>query len=163
MQIRHATKDDAGQMLEIYSPLVEQTAISFELHPPSLEEFTRRIITYQKTHAWLTAEQSGLVAGYAYATPHRAREAYRYSVETSVYVNEKFRGKGVGKLLYAELFDCLSQRDFNNAFAGIALPNNSSIALHKSVGFTSIGVFREIGFKFGAWHDVSWWQRKIAS
>lgn len=161
MDIRTARAEDAGDMLEIYAPLVEGTAISFELCPPSIDEFTLRIEKYSKTHEWLIAENSERVLGYAYATPHRAREAYQFSVETSVYVKEGFRAEGIGKRLYTELFARLTQHNFHNAFAGIALPNDSSLALHKSVGFKQIGVFREIGYKHDMWHDVSWWQRRI--
>ena len=141
--------------------MVENTAISFELTPPSLDELTNRIETYSASHAWLVADRAGILLGYAYATPHRAREAYKHSVETSVYVNDSCRGEGVGKHLYLALFDELKGHDFHNAFAGIALPNDASVALHKSVGFTPVGVFREIGYKHGKWHDVSWWQRSI--
>ncbi len=161
MIIRNARTEDAVELLKIYAPLVKGTAISFELSPPSIDEFAKRIEAYSKTHEWLIAENSDDVLGYAYVTPHRAREAYRFSVETSVYVKEGHREQGIGKQLYTELFNRLRQSEFHNAFAGIALPNESSEALHKSVGFEKIGVFSEVGFKHGIWHDVSWWQRRI--
>jgi len=161
MNIRNAKTEDAIELLEIYAPLVKDTAISFELSPPSVDEFAKRIEGYGRSYEWLIAESSNGVLGYAYVTPHRAREAYRFSVETSVYVKEGHRVQGVGKQLYTELFTRLKQTEFHNAFAGIALPNDSSEALHKSMGFEQIGVFSEVGYKHGKWHDVSWWQRRI--
>ena len=107
--------------------------------------------------AWLVAEDAGQVAGYAYATPHRSRGAYRWSVETSVYVAAAARGQGVGTQLYTALLPVLAEKGYCNAYAGITLPNDASVALHRRVGFQAIGVFRSVGRKFGAWHDVSWW------
>ena len=159
--IRQAKPTDAAHLLEIYSPVVESTSVSFELVPPTADEFALRIASSIESHDWLVMEDAGRMAGYAYATPHRAREAYQYSVETSVYIHPDHREKGVGKKLYEALFVSLQSRGFHNAYAGITLPNEASIALHKSFGFESIGVFREIGFKHGGWHNVSWWQRKI--
>lgn len=159
MEIRSARPDDAKCLLDIYRPVVEQTAFSFELTPPSLTEFKARIEAYSKSHAWLVAEEDGSALGYAYATPHRAREAYQYSLETSVYVDSNFHSQGIGKMLYLELFTRLNTGPFHKAFAGITLPNEKSIALHKSLGFESIGVFNQVGFKLNKWHDVSWWQR----
>lgn len=161
MRIRQVRTEDAAEMLEIYAPLVEDTAISFELSPPSIDVFTERIESYSKTHEWLVVENSVGVVGYAYVTPHRAREAYRHSVEASVYIKEGFRARGLGKQLYTELFARLKKKEFHSAYAGIALPNESSEALHQSVGFSKIGVFHEVGYKHGKWHDVSWWQRDI--
>jgi len=163
MNIRQAKPADAALLLEIYSPIVKNTAASFELVPPTLNEFAHRIASSVKSHEWLVMEDAGRLVGYAYATPHRAREAYNHSVETSVYIHADYRGRRVGKLLYDALFDSLKSGDFHNAFAGITLPNKASVALHQTFGFEPVGVFREIGFKHGGWHDVSWWQRKISS
>jgi len=161
MNIRTANAEDANQIYDIYAPIVENTAISFELTPPPIEEISKRIESYVTSHEWLVAEIYGNVIGYAYGTPHRPREAYKYSVETSVYVNENSREKGIGKQLYTELFNRLKNKGFHNAFAGIALPNDGSKALHESVGFKQVGVFHKIGFKHNSWHDVSWWQRRV--
>ena len=161
MEIRIAVAEDANQILEIYAPVVENTAISFELSVPSVREISNRIESYAKSHEWLVAESSGSVLGYAYATPHRPRDAYRHSVETSVYIRDNSRERGLGKILYKELFKKLKDKEFHCAYAGIALPNPASEALHQSVGFKPIGVFEEIGFKYDKWHDVSWWQRRI--
>src|SRR5262249_19815665 len=105
----------------------------------------------------------GRCVGYAYGSPHRTRAAYRWSVETSAYVHDAFRRRGLGKQLYAELFVELERKGFRNAYAGITMPNEASVALHSSVGFESIGVFRSVGWKFGAWRDVAWMQRQISA
>ena len=161
--IRQAKPSDAEQLLEIYRPVVENTTASFELVPPSADEFSIRIAAAIEHHEWLVMEDADRLTGYAYATPHRVREAYQYSVETSVYVHADCRVKGVGKKLYKALFVSLQSRDFHNAYAGITLPNDASVALHESLGFEPIGVFREIGFKHDDWHSVSWWQRRISN
>lgn len=163
MQIRRATPGDARQLLEIYKPIVEQTAFSFELISPSEDEFAKRISSTITSHEWLVMTSGEVICGYAYATAHRARKAYRHSVETSVYVSSAFQKQGIGKKLYQELFASLRTFNYHNAYAGITLPNEGSVALHKSLDFAPIGVFREVGFKNEQWHDVSWWQRTIIS
>ena len=161
MIIRQATPGDAAAMLEIYRPIVEDTAISFELAVPTVDDFASRIEKYLATHEWLVAEIDGEVAGYAYASSHRARAAYRFSAEVSVYVHPQYQGQGLGKKLYTALFDSIRERGFHYAYGGITLPNDASVALHKACGFSEIGTFSEVGFKYDSWHDVSWWQRKI--
>jgi len=148
-------------MLEIYRPIVEETAISFELVVPTVEDFAARIEEVVGTHDWLVADADGAIAGYAYAYSHRAREAYQRSAEVSVYLHPDYQGQGLAKELYNALFDSIRAKGFHYAYAGIALPNDSSLALHAALGFTEIGTFSEVGFKYGVWHDVSWWQRKI--
>lgn len=163
MIIRRALLSDAEQIRAIYLPIVKDTNISFETDPPDAEEIARRISTTLATHEWLVAHDQNGIAGYAYASQFRSRHAYRYAVETTAYVHERCRGQGVGKSLYEALFKSLDTLNFHSAYAGIALPNPASLALHKSVGFESIGIFKEAGLKFGKWHDVSWWQRKVSS
>lgn len=161
MNIRDVTPGDAAAVARIYAPVVTDTAISFELEPPDAEEMAARIRRITGTHVWLVAETEDGIAGYAYGTPHRARAAYRFSAETAVYVDGTQRKRGVGKALYTELFPRLAERGFFQAFAGVALPNDASVALHRSVGFERIGVFPTIGFKFGQWHDVEWFHRRL--
>lgn len=163
LKIRRALPSDAEHIIAIYLPIVEETNISFEIDTPSCEEISRRISTTLETHEWLVAFDKDSIAGYAYASQYRPRQAYRYSVETTVYVHERCRGQGVGKVLYEALFSSLGTLGFRSAYAGIALPNPASIALHKAVGFEPIGVFQDAGFKFEKWHDVSWWQRKVSA
>ncbi len=162
MLIRRAEPSDAKRMLEIYAPFVLETAVSFETAVPDVDDFSNRISATLKGHEWLVAEVDDNICGYAYGSTHRVRSAYRSSVETSVYVDPVYQGRGVGRKLYTGLFDSLQTLGFHYAYAGIALPNVASIALHKAVGFESIGVFKEVGFKNGNWHDVSWWQRPVS-
>jgi L-amino acid N-acyltransferase YncA len=159
LTIRDAQPADIPVLLDIYRPFVLDTAVSFELEPPSVAEFGERVAHAQSRWAWLVAETAGgAVAGYAYGSAFRARAAYQWTTETSAYVHAAHRGKGVGRQLYRELLAVLSAKGFCNAYAGIALPNDASIALHRAVGFEAVGVFRRAGWKFGRWHDVSWWQ-----
>lgn len=160
LTIRPALPGDADGILEIYAPIVRDTAISFELEPPSRDEIVRRI---SAAHAWLVAEGAGRVLAYAYAGPFRPREAYRFSVEVTVYVRPDAHRRGIARALYDELFARLREKGFRQAIAAIALPNPASVALHERLGFRPVGVFRDVGFKFERWHDVGWWQRGLAS
>ncbi|HEY2477712.1 MAG TPA: arsinothricin resistance N-acetyltransferase ArsN1 family B [Solirubrobacterales bacterium] len=159
MTIRPADpRRDAAACAAIYAPSVESTPISFELVPPDAAELARRIEKYSATHHFLVAEADGEVVGYAYACRWRERPAYDWSVEVSVYVDADHQGGGIGRALYAELFDRLRAQGYRIAVAGITLPNPASIALHESMGFQSVGALREIGWKVGGWHDVGYWQ-----
>lgn len=148
-------------MLAIYRPFVEKSAVSFETEVPTVEDFAARIAKALGGWAWLVAEADGRCAGYAYASRHRERAGYRWSAEVSAYVDPEFHRRGIGRALYLELFEDLAGKGYCNAYAGITLPNDASVALHRSVGFEPIGVFRAVGRKFDAWHDVSWWQRPL--
>jgi L-amino acid N-acyltransferase YncA len=160
--IRLATTADAGAVRDIYAPVVETTAISFELDVPSEAEMAARIAERQPLHPWLVAVVDDGVAGYACAGPFKARPAYDWSVETSVYVASAGRGRGVGLALYRGLLAVLTAQGFRQAMAGIALPNPASVALHERAGFGPVGVYRAAGWKLGSWHDVGWWQRPLA-
>lgn len=120
----------------------------------------RRIAEYGASHAWLVAEIDGQVAGYAYGSPHRTRAAYASSCDVAVYVDPARSRRGVGGALYAELLEVLGET-YHAAFAGIALPNEASVGLHEAMGFTPVGVYREVGWKMGGWRDVGWWQRLL--
>ncbi|MCR9175100.1 MAG: GNAT family N-acetyltransferase [Alphaproteobacteria bacterium] len=159
--LRAATVSDAAAIQAIYAPIVETTAISFEEDVPSVEEMARRIETYSQTHPYLVAERDGEILGYAYGSKHRDRSAYRLSVDVTAYVAASARGQGLGKRLYQALLPDLATRGYHAAFAAITQPNAASVALHESVGFTKVGIYREVGFKFGRWHDVGWWQRVL--
>lgn len=161
--IRSAVESDAPTLLDIYRPYVLHTTISFELTPPTIEEFAARMRKAVAGWAWLVAESEGRCVGYAYASLHRERPAYRWSVETSAYVHPDFQRRGIARTLYGSLFDALVARGYCNALAGVALPNAASIALHESVGFRPVGVFSKVGHKFGAWHDVAWLQRPLGA
>jgi phosphinothricin acetyltransferase len=157
--IRPAEPDrDAAPCAAIYAPSVESTPISFELVPPDAAEFARRIEKYSVTHQFLVAEEGGEVVGYAYACRWAERAAYDWSVEVSVYVDAARQGEGIGRALYAELFERLRAQGFRVAVAGVTLPNPASIGLHESMGFEPIGALRDIGWKEGSWRDVGYWQ-----
>jgi phosphinothricin acetyltransferase len=155
--IRLATSDDAGQVLAVYAPYCA-TPISFELEPPSLEEMRRRMVRVLGNYPWLMCEEGEQVLGYAYAGPHRERAAYRWSVDTTVYVHRSRRRRGVGRALYTVLFKLLALQGYCNAYAGVTLPNPASVGLHEALGFQPVGVYRQVGYKCDAWHDVAWYQ-----
>ena len=161
LRIRDAVSADTDGLLAIYRPFVLQTPVSFELQPPSAAEFEQRIAAAQSKWAWIVAERAGDLLGYAYGSSFRSRAAYQWSVETSAYVGGAHAGQGVGKALYARLLPILAEKGYCTAYAGITLPNEASVRLHKSAGFGEVGVFRRAGWKFGSWHDVSWWQREL--
>jgi L-amino acid N-acyltransferase YncA len=139
---------------------VQGTWISFELEAPGEAEMARRIARYGASHGWLVAEIDGELAGYAYASPHRERAAYASSCDVAVYVDPAFARRGLGRALYGALIEQLSGR-YHAAYAGIALPNDASVGLHEAMGFTPVGVYREVGWKLGGWRDVGWWQRLL--
>ena len=143
MLIRHAdpTKDAAG-CLAIYGPFADDSPASFEHHAPSLPEFERRIARVNRTHAFLVAEDAGEIAGFAYAGAHRERPAYGWTAEVSVYLGERHRGRGLGRALYEPLFALLEEQGYRIVLAGIAIPNAASVALHTSLGFNEVGVYR---------------------
>lgn len=161
MRIRAATTADAPALLTIYRPIVEASAVSFEDAVPSTEEFSSRIATALTGWSWVVAELNDQCIGYAYGSAHRARAAYRWSVEVSAYVRPTNQRHGVGRALYTQLLQNLMQKGYCNAYAGIALPNDASIGLHRNMGFEPIGTFRAVGRKFGRWHDVAWFQRRL--
>jgi L-amino acid N-acyltransferase YncA len=160
-RIRAASATDAPAVRAIYGPFVSNSATSFEAVVPEVAEMERRIQAQAGSHPWLVFERDGVVLGYAYASSHRARAAYQWSVEVSVYVDPRANRSGVGRALYTALFDVLRRQHYVNAFAGITLPNASSVGLHESMGFTPVGVYRKIGFKFDRWHDVAWLQLRL--
>jgi phosphinothricin acetyltransferase len=161
MELRLATEADAVAVQAIYAPIVETSAISFELVPPSPDEMGERIRALVPTYPWLVAEDGGEVLGYAYAGRLAVRAAYAWSVETSIYVAGKARGGGVGRALYSALFEVLVAQGFRRALAGIALPNPASVGFHEAMGFSSAGTYKAVGWKLGAWHDVGWWERGL--
>jgi L-amino acid N-acyltransferase YncA len=160
--IRLATEDDAPAIAAIYAPYVRDTAISFELEPPEASDFRLKIRDVLKLAPWLVREDDGIVVGYAYATSFRPRRAYRFTVESSVYVRGDMRGRGVGRSLYEDLMRRLEAQGFKRVIGGMTVPNAASAALHAALGFERVGTFHEVGFKFGRWHDVEFWERRLA-
>jgi L-amino acid N-acyltransferase YncA len=161
MQIRIASTDDRFDIAEIYAPIVEQTHISFEIIPPDASEMANRIAAALENHVWLVAEEAGRINGYAHASKYRGKPAYEWSTETTIYVRDAVRGKGIGRSLYGALLPILTAQNYRRAFAGIALPNAGSVALHEAAGFKYIGTNPEAGFKFDRWHDLGWWSFQL--
>ncbi|CAN5691471.1 GNAT family N-acetyltransferase [soil metagenome] len=160
--IRLAEVRDGPELAEIYRPAVTDNSTSFEVDPPDEDEIARRAAKCMERTPWLVYERDGRVLGYAYAGTHRERAAYQWSVEVSAYVHHDAHRQGIGRALYGSLFAALVVQGFRNAYAGVTLPNAASVALHLSLGFTPVGVYRGIGYKFGAWHDVGWFERALA-
>ncbi|MBN1266284.1 MAG: N-acetyltransferase [Anaerolineales bacterium] len=156
--IRMAVPADADAMLEIYTPIVRNSCISFEEIPPSLKVFQQRIRETLRTHPWLVCENDTCILGYAYATPYRHRPAYRWTVETSVYIRPEFQRRGIARALYTSLLELLRMLGFHNAVAITALPNEASTKLHQTIGFELVGTLKAAGFKLDGWHDTALWQ-----
>jgi len=159
--IRPAEPRDAAQVAAIYRPFCEENCVSFEAEAPGASEIAARIETTSRQFPWLVDERDGVIAGYAYASQHRARAAYRWVAEATIYVHQGFQGKGVGRSLYTELFDRLRGRGYFKAYAGIVVPNPPSQAFHEAIGFKNVAMYRHVGYKLGAWRDVGWWQYDI--
>lgn len=159
--IRAARPEDGPALLEIYRPYVENTAITFEYDVPTAEEFTRRVKNTLAAYPYLAAQRDGELLGYAYASPFKERAAYRWSVETSIYVKQGFHGLGLGKALYAALEEALERQNIQNLNACIAYPNPESIAFHESLGYRTVAHFHKCGFKQGVWWDMVWMEKFI--
>lgn len=152
---------DIEAVYKIYQPFIGESAVTFETTDPGLNSFGTRVLNIAKKYPFLVAVENGLIAGYAYACEHRSREAYRWTVETSVYIAQSAQNKGIGTQLYQELFFALYKRNYKLAYALITIPNESSVALHRKLGFTPLAVHKNAGFKSGAWHDVLWMEYPI--
>lgn len=161
--LRFATPQDTNALLAIYSPFVKNTVISFESTPPYPQEFCDRISATLEQLPWLVCEIDGKAAGYAYASKHRARAAYQWSVDFSVYIDPDYHKRCIATALYSALRDLLTLQGYYNAFAGVAIPNEKSEGFHESFGFRPIGVYRHIGYKFNQWHDVKWFSLDIGN
>ncbi|MFI5317307.1 MAG: arsinothricin resistance N-acetyltransferase ArsN1 family B [Myxococcota bacterium] len=159
--VRLAEPADAAGVQAIYAPIVRDTAISFEIDPPSVEEMSRRIASTGERWPWLVCSDDGDILGYVYAGQHRERAAYRWSVDVTAYMHARARRGGLGRALYSTLFSLLSLQGYHRAYAGITLPNQASVGLHEALGFKPVGVYPAVGYKLGAWHDVGWWQRAL--
>jgi L-amino acid N-acyltransferase YncA len=160
--IRKVTEADAQVLLDIYAPYVA-TPITFENEIPTVEEFARRIREIAAFYPYLVCEVEGRIVGYAYAHRQMERAAYQWNAELSVYIDAAFAGQGIGKQLYTRLIELLKQQHVKTLYALITLPNEASIALHRSFGFQEVGVWRQTGYKCGRWHDVMWMDLHIAS
>ncbi len=164
MLIRDADPQrDSAACATIYAPSVTAGVASLEERAPAPREFAERIRIIQRTHPWLVAEIDDEVVGYAYASRHRERASYRWAADVTVYISGGHHRRGIGRGLYATLFDLLVRQGIHEACAGITLPNDASVGLHEALGFEPVGVYRNIAYKFGAWRDVGWWQKTLHS
>ena len=159
--IRKVTENDSKEILDIYSYYIENTIATFETETPSLESFARRIKSMSEVYPYFVCTSDDSVIGYAYASRHHERAAYRYDVDVSIYIKNDMCEKGIGTELYSRLFEELSLQNYYNAYALIALPNEKSFALHRKFGFKEIGIHRNTGYKFGKWLDVLWLDKII--
>ncbi len=162
MLIRHADPDrDAAGCAAIYAPSVSQGVASLEERAPAPNEFAQRIAIVSRDHPWLVAEIDDVLVGYAYGSRHRERASYRWSADVTVYVSADHHRRGVARALYVALFGLLGRQGYYELCAGVTLPNDASVALHESLGFHPVGVYRDIAYKRGAWRSVGWWQKTL--
>jgi phosphinothricin acetyltransferase len=159
--IRIATPEDADALTAIYAPYCTTSHVSFEIVAPSKQQMRERIERIMPQFPWLVGEIDGKVAGYVYASQHRERAAYRWAVDVAVYISKAHHRQGLGRALYASLFDILREQGYCQAYAGITLPNPGSEGLHASVGFRPVAVFPHVGYKLGRWLDVGWWRLQL--
>jgi L-amino acid N-acyltransferase YncA len=161
--IRHAdAARDAGAVAAVYAPYVAESVASLEEVAPDGAAIARRIEHISPRYPWLVAEQDGTLIGYAYGSEHHERAAYRWAANAAVYIDPDHQRRGVGRALYGALFELLGRQGIQVVCAGITLPNDASVGLHEACGFEPVGVYRRIGWKFGQWHDVGWWQLELA-
>jgi L-amino acid N-acyltransferase YncA len=156
--IRLVRPTDAPAITAIYAHYVAETVISFEMVPPTVDEMARRMEKTLAQFPWLVATERDAVVGYAYAGKHSERAAYQWSADVSVYLHNEWHGRGIGRALYSTLFNMLRALGYINVYGGITLPNPASVGLHEAMGLTPVGVYHHVGYKYGAWHDVGWWQ-----
>ncbi|MHC4992795.1 MAG: GNAT family N-acetyltransferase [Planctomycetota bacterium] len=157
--VRLAREDDLVEIVAISNRAAEQTPANFAVEPESLESWQSQWRLTSRTHPWLVAaDHDDSLLGFAKASRHRQRGAYHWTAEISVYVEPGHHGRGIGRALYDRLIDMLRRQGYHTLLAGIALPNDASVRLHESVGFRHVGTYRQVGRKFGRWHDVGYWQ-----
>ncbi|HMS34094.1 MAG TPA: N-acetyltransferase family protein [Ignavibacteria bacterium] len=157
--IRNVKESDALQISEIYNHYIRNTAITFEEAEIKEDDIIRRIKSVTEEFPWIINEEEGIINGYAYSNRWKERSAYRYSAENTVYVHKDHFGKGIGKMLLQELIVQLKKKGIHSILAGIAMPNEASIVLHEKCGFIKCGTLKEVGFKFGKWVDVGYWEK----
>jgi phosphinothricin acetyltransferase len=160
--IRHANADrDAAACAAIYAPHITTGVASLEERAPEPREMANRIRIISRDYPWLVAEIDGQVVGYAYASRHRDRAAYRWAADVTVYISGDHHRRGVGRALYGALFGLLQRQGVYEVCAGVTLPNDASVGLHEAIGFVLVGVYRDVAFKFGQWRSVGWWQMSL--
>ena len=159
--IRAATAADAAAIAAIYNHYIENTVVTFEETPLAPADIAQRIATVTTDYPWVVLERDARILGYAYATRFHSRSAYRFTVETTVYVANDARRGRIGTELYDALFERLRSQQLHRALGVIALPNEASVGLHEKLGFRKVGEFEEVGWKFERWINVGYWQRAL--
>ena len=162
LEIRRAEPEDAAELLSIYAPYVEESWVTFECVPPTVEEFRRRMEEFSRHYPYLVCCRAGEILGYAYAHRQAERAAYQWNAELSVYLDRDCTGRGVGRRLYSALMDILRLQGIRTVYGCVTLPNEKSEGLHRTMGFQKLGTYHSAGYKCGAWHDVAWFERPIA-
>ena len=161
MQIRIAQKQDAPALVKIYQPYVETTPITFEYDVPSVVEFENRIMTTKEKYPYLVALVDGVIVGYSYVTAFKARAAYQWAVETSIYLDMEYHGQGIAKALYEKMEEILKRQNIHTLTACITYPNDQSIRFHEKFNYQAVAHFHKCGFKLGAWRDVIWMEKTL--
>lgn len=163
MRLRAVEPGDSAAIAAVYAPYVSSSVVSFETHVPDAEAIAERIAAAGDLYPWLVAEDGGgAMVGYAYASAFRARPAYRFAVESSIYLAPAAQGQGLGRRLYGSVVETVRAQGFVQCIGAITLPNPASVRLHEALGFTKAGVYRRVGYKLGGWHDVGLWQLELA-
>ena len=161
-RIRLAVENDSESLLNIYSEFIRNTSVTFETVVPSVLEFNKRVRGVIENFPWLVCEINGENVGYAYASKHRERAAYQWSVDVTIYINPQYHRKHIATALYTALIEILKIQGYYSAYAGVSLPNLKSEGFHESFGFKSVGVFHNVGYKFDEWRDVKWYELTIS-
>ena len=161
MEFRLAKTEDSTKLLEIYKQYIH-TEITFEYSLPSAEEFAERIKEITAVYPYIVCKEGADILGYAYAHRQMQREAYQWNAELSIYLDERFTSKGIGKILYNMLIDILKLQGVMNVYGGVTVPNIKSEGLHRAMGFKKLGVYHRTGWKNGRWHDVAWYEKRIS-
>jgi len=159
--VRMAVLEDVDALLAIYAPYCTETVITFEYDVPEREEFLNRIKKILSKYPYLVAVENGNIVGYAYASEYKTRAAYQWDVETSIYVDRNCRAHGIGTILYEKLLELLKKQNIFHAYACVTLPNEASQGIHEKFGFRLAGILPKSGYKFGAWHDIGWFEKSL--
>ena len=159
--LRFAEQGDAEAILDIYAPYIRGTAVTFEESVPSIEEFRERICRIQEECPYLVYQMGNEIAGYAYANRNKARPAYRWNAELSVYIADAYIGRRLGRALYGALIEICTLQGLKNLYGIVTVPNPGSEALHEAMGFERVGLHRKTGYRMGKWRDLAWFEKKI--
>lgn len=159
--IRLVSDVDSASILDIYAPYISDTSITFECEVPTVQEFAKRVRSISEIYPWIVCRIDDCLAGYAYASQHHERVAYQWSVNLSVYIKDEYQRKGLARVLYTTLFELLGHLGYFRGLAGITYPNPKSERFHSNFGFRQVGVYHNVGYKLGQWHDVVWYEMAI--